>query len=103
MWDCCNPKWLYLVSLKLQRWKDLVNTFPSTSPSIYVGFSAMYAADRCGPIGTYIPYTILAFTPGELSTIEWPAWDRASIPPEATKSFNFADLPCPPQNVMVSL
>ena len=81
----------------------LVNVFSSTSPSVYVGFSAMYAVDRCGPIGTYIPYTMLAFAPGELSTIEWPVWDRGSIPPGATKSFNFADLPCPPQNVMVSL
>ena len=59
--------------------------------------------DRCGPIGTYIPYTMLAFAPGELSTIQWPAWDRRSIPLEATKSFNFADLPCPPSDVMVSL
>lgn len=63
----------------------------------------MYAVDRCGPIGTFISYTMLAFTPGELSTIQWPVWDRDSIPPHATKSFNFADLPCPPEDVMVSL
>lgn len=82
---------------------DGVNSFCSTYPSIYVGFSSLYAVDRCGPIGTFIPYTMLTFAPKELSTIEWPAWDRGSIPLEATKSFNFADLPCPPSDVMVSL
>lgn len=82
---------------------DDVNSFCSTFPSIYIGFSALYAVDRCGPIGTYIPYTMLTFAPEELSTIEWPVWDRRSIPLEATKSFNFADLPCPPSDVMVSL
>lgn len=82
---------------------DGANSFYSTFPSIYVGFSSLYAVDRCGPIGTYIPYTMLAFAPEELSTIEWPAWNRGSIPLEATKSFNFADLPCPPSDVMVSL
>ncbi|CAF9935221.1 MAG: hypothetical protein ALECFALPRED_006338 [Alectoria fallacina] len=45
---------------------------------------------------------MLTFAPEELSTIEWPAWDRASIPLDATKSFNFGDLPCPPSSVMVA-
>lgn len=50
-----------------------------------------------------IPYTIIAFAPEELSTIQTPAWVRASDPPKAAiKPFNFADLPCPPQSVMVS-
>ena len=87
----------------LKHSKDLVDASYSTSPSIYVGFSALWAADRCGAIGTYIPYTMLAFAPEELSTIEMPVWDRGNIPPGATKSFNFADLPCPPSSVMVSL
>ena len=91
------------MSTNLEHSKDLVNVFYSISPFIYVGFSTLYAVDRCGPIGTYIPYTMLTFMPGELSTIEWPAWDRANIPLAATKSFNFADLPCPPSSVMVSL
>ncbi|KAM0804316.1 hypothetical protein BDR22DRAFT_835626 [Usnea florida] len=48
-----------------------------------------------------VPYTLIAFAPGELSTIQIPAWVRASVPPEAAiRSFNFADLPCPPQSVM---
>ena len=86
----------------LRSREEMINDLASTSPSIYVGFSSLYAVDRCGAIGTYNPYTMLAFAPGELSTIEWPVWDRGSIPLEATKSFNFADLPCPPQSVMVS-
>ena len=91
------------MSSNLKRLKDLINAFCSTSPSIYVGFSSLFAVDRCGAIGTFIPYTMLAFAPGELSTIEYPAWDRGSIPSGATKSFNFADLPCPPSSEMVCL
>lgn len=73
----------------------------STSPSIYVAFSSITAIDRCGNVGTPVPYTVLAFTPGELSTIEGPVWDRSSIQASRTKSFDFADLPCPPTSVMV--
>ena len=91
------------MSPNLKRSKALTDAFGSTSPSIYVGFSSLYAVDRCGAIGTFIPYTMLAFAPGELSTIEYPAWNRGNIPANATKSFNFADLPCPPSSVMVSL
>ena len=91
------------MSTNIYHSKGLVNVYYSTSPFVYVGFSTLYAVDRCGAIGTYIPYTMLTFAPEELSTIEWPAWDRASIPLDATKSFNFGDLPCPPSSVMVSL
>lgn len=79
----------------------------STSPSIRVGFSNLYATDACGALSTEVNdnqeilYTILAFAPGELSTIEQPAWDRGSMPQSIVKSFNVADLPCPPQSVMV--
>lgn len=88
--------------------QNLINmlTSSSTSPSVCVGFSNIYAADVCGALSTdgeMIPYTIIAFAPEELSTIETPAWVRASDPPKAViKPFNFADLPCPPQSVMVS-
>ena len=78
------------------------NYASSTSPSVYVGFSSLAVRDRCGTVGTDISYTILAFAPGELSTIEIPLWDRDNIPSSATKSFNFADLPCPPLSLMVS-
>ena len=78
----------------------------STSPSVCVGFSNIYAADGCGVLSTdgeLISYTVVAFDPGELSTIQTPAWLRRSdLPKAATKAFNFGDLPCPPQSVMVS-
>lgn len=49
---------------------------------------------------------MLSFSPGELSTIEGLHWD-SFLPPfpgsGQTKVFDFADLPCPPQSVMVSL
>ena len=91
-----NPHWSVV-----HYWLD-----SSTSPSACVGFSNIYAADGCGVLSTdgqLISSTIIAFAPGELSTIEIPAWIRSSVPPKAAiRSFNFADLPCPPQSVMVS-
>ena len=48
-----------------------------------------------------VSYSILAFAPGELSTIEQPAWVRGNVPRSLVKSFNVADLPCPPRDVMV--
>lgn len=84
-----------------------IGDFRCTSPSVCVGFSNIYAADACGALSTdgeLVPYTIVAFPPRELSTIEIPAWIRASIPPKAAiRSFNFADLPCPPQSVMYAV
>lgn len=60
------------------------------------------ARDACGTIDDNINYTILPFDPGELSTIQVPNWYRDYIPASSTKPFNFADLPCPPKDVMVS-
>lgn len=81
------------------------NPIDSTSPSICVGFSDIFAGDNCGGLSTdgeMISYTIVPFTPGELSTIEMPAWIRDTIPAGAIKSFDTGDLPCPPLDVMVS-
>ena len=79
------------------------NGFTFTSPSIYVAFTDLKASDQCGfrGIGT-IHSTMLAFTPGELSTIEGALLGAhySSPGPSATKVFNFADLPCPPRSVM---
>ncbi|KAL9137245.1 MAG: hypothetical protein Q9175_001552 [Cornicularia normoerica] len=84
-----------------------IGDFRCTSPSICVGFSDVYVGDACGALSTdggLIPYTIVAFAPGELSTVQIPAWVRASVPPKtAIRSFNFADLPCPPQSVMYAV
>ena len=51
-----------------------------------------------------VPETMLSFFPGELSTIAGPVTecevvDDCSLP---TRAYNFRDLPCPPQSVMVS-
>ena len=48
---------------------------------------------------------MLSFSPGELSTIEGPisvpAQLKHSMILNENKPFNFGDLPCPPQSVMV--
>jgi len=43
---------------------------------------------------------MLTFSPGALSTIAGPL--RPLLANISTRPFNFADLPCPPQSVMVS-
>ena len=73
-----------------------------TSPTVYVGFSQLGARDRCGTIGSNIDYTMLSFLPGELSTLQAPDWQRNGIAASLTRSFNFADLPCPPQDVLIA-
>lgn len=80
----------------------------STSPSIYANFHSIKAADWCGISGSQatITETMLAFSPGELSTIAGPIFDPTGTGDKyfyPTKVFNFADLPCPPQSVMVRL
>ena len=44
---------------------------------------------------------MIAFAPGELATIDGPLriQEEAQIP--VTKSFDFRDMPCPPQSIMV--
>ena len=69
----------------------------STFPSIYVNFQGLNAGDYCGT--TSISSTMLAFSPGELSTIIGPVGHRFS----SSRAFNPGDLPCPPQSIMVSV
>ena len=50
------------------------------------------------------PVPMLSFSLGELSTIEGLHWsDHFAGIKGLTKVFNFTDLPCPPQSIMVSL
>ncbi|MCJ1244776.1 hypothetical protein MMC30_001976 [Trapelia coarctata] len=65
--------------------------FTYKSPYAYVVFPTIYAADSCGPLGATHRDLTLSFAPGELSTVE------GRLGP--VKSFNFADLPCPPMSV----
>ena len=84
-----------------------VNGFDCTSPSVCVGFSKLFVHDACGgrqslnQIAEGIDYTVLAFDPGELSTVAKPWWDRneEEVPASLIHPFNFADLPCPPESV----
>ena len=78
----------------------------STSPSIYVNFHEASIMEVEGAaVCASFPVPLLTFSPGELSTIEGLHWDSSLPPftPGLTKVFNFNDLPCPPQSVMVSL
>lgn len=75
------------------------NGFTFTSPSVYVAFYSLSATDRCGFRGKTVSSTMLAFAPGELSTVQGHLWGGgAQI--KSTRVFDFADLPCPPQSVM---
>ena len=73
-----------------------------TSPSIYVNFYSLSATDSCGYRGTTIDSTLIAFAPGELSTVAtamYPAVQSAITPGSV---YNFDNLPCPPMSVMWS-
>ena len=73
--------------------------FTFTSPSIYVAFYSLSATDACGLRGDKIESTMLAFAPGELSTVQGHLWS-GGVQHQKTKVFDFADLPCPPYDVM---
>ena len=92
--------------------QTLINRVTSTSPSVYANFHRVEASDWCGQ--TTMTSTMLSFLPGELSSIEGPivayAFNPENVPTAAytvggsskTKRFNFKDLPCPPQSIMVN-
>lgn len=91
--------------------QTLISCANSTSPSVYANFHRVEASDWCGQ--TTMTSTMLSFSPGELSSIEGPFAAYTADPgaPVAaytvvassrTKQFNFRDLPCPPQSIMVN-
>lgn len=83
----------------------------STSPSVYANFIGVSASDGCG--STSLESTILSFAPGELHTIVGPiqinVHDDYRVKMQrnytgamwSTRPFDFGDLPCPPQSIMV--
>lgn len=73
------------------------NGLVSTSPSIYARFDVIQAGDLCE--STEVVQIVFTFTPGELSTLAGPVHLSGPLPP--ARAFNFADLPCPPQSIMV--
>ncbi|CAF9940452.1 MAG: hypothetical protein HETSPECPRED_002418 [Heterodermia speciosa] len=70
-----------------------------TSPSIYINFRGLQAYDGCGTYGSSIGETVIAFHPDEISTIVGGGNIGSNLD---IKPMNFADLPCPPQDVMES-
>lgn len=46
-------------------------TCVSVSPSVYIGFSSLYAYDYCGTVGQPLINTTVAFDQDELSTIQY--------------------------------
>ena len=73
-----------------------------TSPSIYVDFYSLSASDSCGQRGTTINSTLLAFAPGELSTVATAMYFAIISDVTPGSVYNFNDLPCPPMSVMWS-
>ena len=73
-----------------------------TSPSIYVDFYSLSATDSCGYRGPPIKSTLLAFTPGELSTIATAMYAAQQNGVTTGSVYNFDDLPCPPMSIMSS-
>lgn len=92
----------------------LIRLWISTSPSVYVNFHSLRATDDCGPRGsqTVVTSTMIAFAPGELSTMATALAAMVMIPGGGTSNYvislasaspyNFDDLPCPPMAKMVS-
>ena len=76
----------------------IINSIGSTSPSIYAKFHSLSIEDQCGI--SVISSTMLSFSVGELSSIEGPL-GIPGIEDQRKKRFNFRDLPCPPQSIMV--
>ena len=73
-----------------------------TSPSIYVNFYSLSATDSCGYRGTTIDSTLVAFAPGELSTVATAMYPAIESGITSGSVYNFDNLPCPPMSVMSS-
>ena len=86
----------------MSSWIPADNT-GSTSPSIYANFYSLVVADDCG--ASKVSSTMLSFSTGELSTVVGNIGDN--FDPFngvlTTRRFDFRDLPCPPQSVMVNI
>lgn len=73
-----------------------------TSPSVYVDFYSLSATDSCGYRGSTINSTLLAFDPGELSTVATAMYSAINMDSAPASVYDFNDLPCPPMSVMWS-
>ena len=70
------------------------DTTASTSPSVYIVFPTINAADFCGYIGSVHTSVTLSFPPEQIFTaILFDTWNTSYYP------FNFADAQCPPSSL----
>ena len=84
---------------------DSIVTYGShtfTYPSIYVNFYSLSATDLCGYRGTTIDSTLLAFAPGELSTVATAMYAVIEDTTTLGSAYNFNDLLCPLMSIMWS-
>lgn len=87
--DCSVRNAVAVITLNLPGVDQTLKFLYSTPPDHLVVFTSIRATDGCRIVGnTYAGYTH-TYHPGELS----------SIRDGATYSFNFEDLPCPPESV----
>ena len=93
---------LWVPSYKMSSW-TVPDSTGSTSPSIYANFYSLVAADDCG--ASTVSSTMLSFSTGELSSIVGGIGDNFDPFNSVltTRQFDFKDLPCPPQSVMVNI
>ncbi|KAK4549400.1 hypothetical protein LTR36_006397 [Oleoguttula mirabilis] len=69
-----------------------VSGITMTSPSVYVSFQSVYAADDCRQIGSGYTGSVLAFDPASISTVYGgPGFMSADIP-DGASVYNFGDL-----------
>ncbi|MCJ1245697.1 hypothetical protein MMC30_002901 [Trapelia coarctata] len=96
---CCSSCFLTANTMQLIYWAPSTansavttfvngNGFTFTSPSLYLGFTALSARDACGPIGSAIVNTTLGFNPDQISTIAY----GTSGTPTATLPLTVSDL-----------
>ncbi|KAG7009612.1 hypothetical protein G7Y79_00002g007270 [Physcia stellaris] len=81
--------------------KVTLDGYTFTSPSVYVNFIGLQAKDDCGPLRTASSMytTMIAFDADELSTVV--GGGNIYFQMQKLAPFNVADLPCPPQSIMV--
>ena len=67
---------------------------------MYINFRGLQASDAYGAYGSSMSETMIAFNPDEVSTIVG-GGNNVYFGNLDIRPLNFADLPCPPQDVMV--
>ncbi|KAK5124949.1 hypothetical protein LTR85_001139 [Meristemomyces frigidus] len=69
-----------------------VSGITMTSPSVYVSFQSVYAADSCRQIGAMHTGSVLAFDPASISTVYGGPGFMSDNVPDGASVYNFGDL-----------